>query len=495
MKPLLALALVALAGWAMAEPPGPLKRFSNVFEDAEIKLVLREVGAATGAMIVADSSVKAEGLSLQFNDDSVETALDKLAYSCGLVWKRKGDMYLVSAGTPDSPLFFEFAQTRAYVPKVEKAESLYALLARPMQAYAQVDKTANLITVTAPKRQLDAVWKALEACDQPRQQFTVEALVTEMDQENSASAGFSWNWRNFAQGIDSGLAYSQATSTDVLTMKALIGGKKATLLANPTVLASEGKEASITVGTETYYSMVSGSTAAPTIQFQKVNSGIVLTVTGFVEDDGTLNLHLQPEVSDAAAPVGGSPTTTVRKADTYVRVRPGEAIALGGLTHVTETNQSSKVPVLGDIPLVGSLFRSSQRVKKKTEVVILIVPRLTPGFQRSKPVIAAEPTPEPVSQTESQPIQEPAKAAPKLMNLGLTPKGAKETPPATAPAAPSDAPSISKALGIGSETQTVHEPQKIEEPEGTAEVSLVVPRKVKTKPAARKTFPQRKKGT
>lgn len=494
MKLAAAIAVVALAAVTWAEPPSA-RRFSNVFEDAEIKLVLREVGSATGAMIVADSSVKGEGLSIQFNDDSIETALDKLAYSLGLVWKRKGDMYLVSAGTPDSPLFFEFAQTRAYVPRVEKAESLFALLARPMQAYAQVDKTSNLITVTAPKRQLDAVWKALESCDQPRQQFTVEALVTEMNQEDSASAGFSWNWRNFAQGIDTGLAYSQATSSDVVTMKALIGGKKATLLANPTVLASEGKEASITVGTETYYSIASGNANAPTIQFQKVNTGIVLTVTGFVEEDGTLNLHLQPEVSDAAAPVGGSPTTTVRKADTYVRVRPGEAIALGGLTHVTETNESSKVPVLGDIPLVGSLFRSNQKVKKKTEVVILIVPRLNPGFQRTKPA-PVEPSPEPAATIDPVSVTEAVKAAPKLMNLGLPSKGAKETPPTTTPAAPSEAPSISKALGIGTETQAIHEPQKIEEPEGTADVSVVVPRKAKPRPqakSARKLPPVKKR--
>jgi hypothetical protein len=221
--------------------------------------------------------------------------------------------------------------------------------------------------------------------------------------------------------------------------------------------------------------MVSGSTAAPTIQFQQVNSGIVLTVTGFVEDDGTLNLHLQPEVSDAAAPVGGSPTTTVRKADTYVRIKPGEAIALGGLTRVTETNQSSKVPILGDIPLVGSLFRSNQKVKQKTEVVILIVPRLAPGFTRRKPV---EPESEPVrssaAASESQPITEPSKAAStKLMSLGIPSKGAKEPAAAPAPTAPLDAPSISKILVIGSESQTVNAPMKAEELEGTADVSLV----------------------
>jgi type II secretory pathway component GspD/PulD (secretin) len=95
-----------------------------------------------------------------------------------------------------------------------------------------------------------------------------------------------------------------------------------------------------------------------------------------VEDSGALNLHLQPEVSDAAAPVGGNPATTVRRADTYVRVEPGQTIVLGGLIRDIESKVSTKIPLLGDIPLVGTVFRSSRQVKQRTEVVIMITPRL-----------------------------------------------------------------------------------------------------------------------
>lgn len=490
----------ALLSPAVAVDPQPpaanptSRRVTNVFEDAEVRLVLREVGNAVGVSIVADSSLKGIEVSVQFSDETVEQALEKLCLGSGLVWKRKGDVYLVSTGAPDAPLFFEFAETRAYVPRVERAESLFALLARPLQAYTQVDKLSNLVTVTAPPRQLAAVLAALEVSDQPRRQFTVEALVTELSHESSAEAGFSWNWKNFAQGMESGLSYSQATSTDVAKMKALIGSKKASLLANPNIVATEGKEASITVGSETYYSMATGSAATPTIQFQRVNTGITLVVSGTVEPDGTLNLHLQPEVSDVAAPIGGSPTTTVRKADTYVRVRPGEAVALGGLTKVTETRQEQRVPILGSIPVIGEFFRSSQKARHKTEVVILIVPKLEQARQAAE-TPPKSPTPAVPVRSVSPPEPQPVAAPPKLMSLDLRPT----------PTPPEPKPSIAAQIGVvptptsGGEQVSLTSGLKtatpqLDGPEGTADVEIVQPPKKPTrpkKPAVRRKPPRR----
>ena len=147
------------------------KLITNVFTDADIKTVIQEIASAVGQSIIADTSVKGTDINIEFKKDTAESALEKLSYAAGLLWKKKGDLYLVSTGMPDAPLFSEFAETKVYTPHTQPAENLYGLLTRSFTAYAQLDKAANMIEVTAPPKQMEAVWKALTAADSPRKQF------------------------------------------------------------------------------------------------------------------------------------------------------------------------------------------------------------------------------------------------------------------------------------------------------------------------------------
>lgn len=374
MRAFIALTLVVVttvAGWAQSA------KITNVFTDQDLRQVLAEIGTATGTSILADASVKGMEVSIEFRDDSIDSALTKLSYVAGLLWKRKGDLILVSTPAPDAPLFHEFARTKTYMPRTQTAESLFALLSRTFSVYAQLDKAANLISVTAPEPLLQTVLDALGEADKPRRQFVVEAIVTEIRDGAGDESGFTWNWRHFAQE-DQGLSYAKASPADIVRLKALVSENKATLRASPRIMATEGREAMLTIGTETYFSLVTGNANASTIQLQRVNAGISMRFTGFVGADGMISLHVQPEVSDVAAPVGGSPSTTVRRANTYVRVQSGQTLALGGLILDAGTQESRKVPVLGDLPGVGGLFRSRRQSTRRTEVVILITPRLIP---------------------------------------------------------------------------------------------------------------------
>ena len=365
-------------------PKAPrIKLISNVFTDTDIKNVIQEMCNSSGATIIADTSVKGMEINIEFKKDTVESALEKLSYAGGLLWKKKGDIYLVSTCLPDAPMFSEFAETRMYTPHTQPAENLFGLLTRSFTVYAQLDKAANMISITAPPKQMDAIWKALVAADEPKKQFAVEAMVTEMNSQAIKTAGFSWNWQYFAQGSDLSFTYASATAADLVSIKAMITDNKAELRANPKVIASEGHEATINVGNETYFPLVTGTGQSQSIQYQKIVTGITLKFTGYVEADGMVNLHIQPEVSDAVTLVNGNPSTTVRKADTFIRVRFGETIALGGMMVTNVTNNVTKVPILGDLPVVGQAFRNSTKEKDKTEVVILITPRMIQDAVRS----------------------------------------------------------------------------------------------------------------
>lgn len=372
MKALFLTLLAILTCWAAAQQE-PAK-ITNVFTDADIRTVLSEIGMAAKSTIIPDSSVKDLTISLELRDDSVESALDKLAQFGNLVWKKKGSTYLVSTGLPDAPLFLEFAVTKPYNPRTQSAESLYALLAPALQMFTRLDKDANMLSVTGPELRVEKVLEALGRIDVPQEQFIVEAMVTEVKQEKGKEFSFSWSWNNFANNA-LGLGYAKASTADVAQMKSLISNGKAEMRANPRVVATQGKEAMITVGTESYFPINSGNTQYPTITLQRIATGITLKFIGYVEPDGTLNLHLMPEVSDAVAAVNGAPTTTVRRADTNLRVKEGETIVLGGLILDTKKKNTSKVPVLGDIPVIGMLFRTESSYECKKEVVIMITAR------------------------------------------------------------------------------------------------------------------------
>lgn len=125
--------------------------------------------------------------------------------------------------------------------------------------------------------------------------------------------------------------------------------------------------------------MLTGSVAFPINQIQQIRTGITLRFTPLLGDDGYITLKLDPEVGDAITVTPqGNPQTTIRRASTMVRVRPGETIVIGGLVQEFEKRSKSKVPLLGDLPLVGQIFqKKTSSTKKRTKLILMITPRLT----------------------------------------------------------------------------------------------------------------------
>jgi type II secretory pathway component GspD/PulD (secretin) len=112
-----------------------------------------------------------------------------------------------------------------------------------------------------------------------------------------------------------------------------------------------------------------------------IDEGIVLTVTPQVSGDGIITMSISPSITEragqATSRLGDSvPIVTARETDTLVRVREGQTVVIGGLLQERVTVDRSKVPVLGDIPLLGGLFRQDSKSKRKIELVILLTPTM-----------------------------------------------------------------------------------------------------------------------
>lgn len=196
-------------------------------------------------------------------------------------------------------------------------------------------------------------------------------------------------------------------------------------LAEPNLLAEDGKEASFLAGGEYPYPVVQGSSgvgvAPVTIMFKQY--GIRLSFIPTIMPQGTIRLQLAPEVSSLdftnAIQISGFnvPAINIRTVNTEVELKNGQSFVIGGLLNNTETQTFEKIPFLGDIPVLGKFFQSIQTQRNNTELIVLVTPEIVP------PIPAGQPLPK---------LHYPIKFLPKNSNVPMyNPTTPVATPPET----------------------------------------------------------------
>ncbi|MBA3498417.1 MAG: type II and III secretion system protein family protein [Gemmatimonadales bacterium] len=171
-------------------------------------------------------------------------------------------------------------------------------------------------------------------------------------------------------------------------------------LAEPNLMTLPGREATFLAGGRfpfpTLQTVTSGSAAgAVTITFEEF--GVRLKFTPTITRSGAIRLKLEPEVSSLDFANGlvisgfSLPTILTRRASTEVEMREGQYLAIAGLLDNTSTDNVSKIPILGDIPILGQLFRSKDLQQRRTELLVLISPRLVTADDVPTPVPTGEP--------------------------------------------------------------------------------------------------------
>lgn len=155
------------------------------------------------------------------------------------------------------------------------------------------------------------------------------------------------------------------------------------ILAEPNIIAISGQEGSFLAGGKIFIPVPQSGTGggAPVLTLEEREFGVGLKFTPTVLDDGLINLRVAPEVSEltqGGTTVGGSvfPSFTVRRASTTVQLHDGQSFAIAGLIKNNITESIRRFPLLGNVPVLGALFRSSSFQNDKTELLFVITPRL-----------------------------------------------------------------------------------------------------------------------
>jgi type II secretory pathway component GspD/PulD (secretin) len=157
------------------------------------------------------------------------------------------------------------------------------------------------------------------------------------------------------------------------------------VLANPKIATLNGKEATMLVGQRIPF-VVTGTTfagggAAQTQSVQKEEVGIKLAITPLINADGWITTTIRPEVSSVTGYNGANkdlPVIATRQASTTVRLRDSSSVIIGGLLNEEHTTTETRLPILGDLPGIGWLFRHTSTTAKKTDLVIEVTPHILP---------------------------------------------------------------------------------------------------------------------
>lgn len=170
---------------------------------------------------------------------------------------------------------------------------------------------------------------------------------------------------------------ANGTSPDLL-ITALEERRLARRLAEPNLTALSGQTASFNAGGQVPVQTCSGSLADQTCSVTYKDFGVILNFTPTVLDDGLINLQLNPTVSelDPSLNYNGNPGFVVRTANTSVELRDGQSFAIAGLLQSLNAKEARSVPWVGNVPVIGTLFRSSAFQKKESDLVIIVTPRL-----------------------------------------------------------------------------------------------------------------------
>lgn len=296
----------------------------------------------------------------------------------------------------------------------ELKETLTSLVGDQDGRSVIVSPQAGLITVRALPNEIAAVKQFInDTQSHLRRQVIIEAKIMEVTLNDDYQQGVKWD-QVLGHASSTDLTFSTTGSIANNVISSAIGGTTALsfinsdfsgviellqtqgnvqVLSSPRITATNNQKAVIKVGEDEYFvtevsnttTTGTATTTTPEVQLTPFFSGIALDVTPQIDEHGEVILHIHPSVTltdeqtktirlgseDFTLPLAQS---SVRESDTIIRAKSGEIVVIGGLIETRKVDLESKTPLLGDIPLVGELFKSKNQTMQKKELIIMLKP-------------------------------------------------------------------------------------------------------------------------
>lgn len=375
-----------------AGPPSPLSVTAVPDERQQLSIA---VDPRTNTLVVSGTPRYIERVRQLVTDlDSIE-ATERTSYVFHLRNAKAKDV---------ETTLRDYFRTESELQRATLGPGQIGALARRLEQEVTVvgDEKSNKVVFSTSPRYLEKVTELIQELDAPPPQVMIQVLLAEVTIDESGQWGMDVrvgpfggdDYRVTSLGGGAGVATTlgvpnlSVSSADFgLLIRALQAQGKLQVLSNPQVMANNNETASIQVGEDV--AIVTGTERTPQGSLRsdvtRRDVGIILEVTPTISSDGFVRMEIEPSISSVTARTTQisedfqAPIISKRQVQTVVTVKDGQSVLIGGLIQTSEEKRRSKVPLLGDIPVLGLPFRTEQTTKAKTELLVILTPHIVPG--------------------------------------------------------------------------------------------------------------------
>jgi len=389
---------------AIGELMGPISQepVSLDFVDADISQVIRFFALKTKMNFVLAEDVEGEVTihlhSIPF-DEALRTVLDQK----GLIGIQHSENVIKVVNKSKMPTYRKtFSLQNRNASEVK--DTIDTSLTEEEKKYTTVgvSDVTNALIITSTAEGIEKLSQLIEELDIKMPQIRITARIMEVDISKGVDLGIDWTMTKTFTGSatfgdttvtgnveDMAAPFSYGTPATLniatimsgadlaLTLKALVKKAETKTLSNPTLVVENNRPAHIHVGDSLPYKETIVTAAGVTETTKQLEIGTTLDVTPTVSPTGNqISMDVNVAVKDFVGFTAAGPQTTDREATTKVTIREGQTVVVGGLVSETEKGTTYQVPILGDIPILGYLFKKKETHKRTLELLIFLTPHV-----------------------------------------------------------------------------------------------------------------------
>jgi len=357
-------------------------------EEDSVLGILQLLTEELGLNLIADPSLSSIGMVFNLQNLDPMTALKLAAQEADLDLTINQDTVIVSRKGVQEP---EPAAAREKIKVYRLNYTDPSVVSRMLQLIVpaeriQIDDGTKSLIIKATETEIAAVDEFILEYDQPLPQVLLEVWIHEIADDAAEVLGIDWSGtlpslRANSDNPDT-LFHAELNWQPweiLFALHALEEQGKARILASPKIAAISGQEATFFVGDRIPIVLTDDEGRQ---QMEFLESGITLTVLPRISNDDFITIDVRPEVSlFVHSDTTEYPQIRTREAETSVRVKDGQPVLIGGLIQEQEGETINKVPFLGNLPVLGKLFQKSSTTKEKTEMNIILIPRIVDGSE------------------------------------------------------------------------------------------------------------------
>ncbi len=388
--------------------------------NGDLEDVIRSIAEQSEAEIVTYGSLKSE-INAKLNDVPLTEALALLLGGTRFTFVQKDNVLLIGDRNTATPSGQALSKSELIHLRHIKADNIPAILPKDIPTTnVRVIKEQNALLISGTSEDIVQAREFLKTIDIPTPQVRIDAVIVEfkdnLDKEFGIRTGrvpalkdssyvitpfpehsYYKGYQHFELGMSGKFIrelwngmfpknmsfIKKVFSEDFWAiLRFLETQDKAKVLAQPSILTLNGNKASIDVSETQYFKVTTGVNENLTSRFQPIKFGIQLDIVPWISQSGQITAEITPNVSNSEKTNNeGYPNVSTRSITTTVRLNDGETLVLGGLVKNQETAFNYKIPILGDLPILGIFFKHSGKTRTKSNLVVFITPHIVTDNQ------------------------------------------------------------------------------------------------------------------